>query len=68
MPASSHVSLVGGDTSVRNLVLAFAWAPPGRPGVGTHSRPLSTSSCSRNGASALKVGVSSYAAPSTAGR
>ena len=49
----------GGETSVRNLVLAFACAPPGRPGVGTHSSPLSTSTCSRNGASALNVGVSS---------
>ena len=59
MPASSQVSLVGGDTSVRNRVLAFACAPPGRPGVGMHSSPLSTSICSRNGASALSVGVSS---------
>jgi hypothetical protein len=68
MPASSHVSLNGGETSVRNRVLAFACAPPGRPGVGMHSSPLNTSMCSRNGASAESVGVSSYAAPSVVGR
>ena len=59
MPASSHVSLVGGETSVRKRVLAFACAPPGRPGVGMHSSPLSTRICRRNGASAPSVGVSS---------
>ena len=68
MPASSQVSLVGGDTSVRKRVLAFACAPPGRPGVGVLFRPLNTSICSRNGASAASVGVSSKPAPSAAGR
>src|SRR6185295_885810 len=66
-PASRKVSLVGGDTSVRNRVLAFAWAPPGRPGVGTQANPLTTRSWSRYGASALNVGVSSNAAPSLIG-
>src|SRR5262245_60807603 len=67
MPASSQVSLVGGEMSVRNRVLAFACAPPGRPGVGTHARLLSTSRSSLNGASGASVGVSSKAAPSAAG-
>src|SRR6516225_5711420 len=44
MPASSQVSLVGGETSVRNRVLALACAPPGLPGVGTHARLLNTRS------------------------
>ena len=42
MPASSQVSLVGGEMSVRNRVEAFACAPPGRPGVGMQFSPLST--------------------------
>src|SRR5207244_5248439 len=67
MPASSHVSLVGGETSVRKRVLAFACAPPGRPGVGTHARLLRTRSWSRYGASELRVGENSYAVPSTTG-
>ena len=60
MPASSQVSLVGGEMSVRNRVLAFACAPPGRPGVGVQFSPLSTWKCSRNGSSALSVGVSIF--------
>ena len=59
MPASSQVSLVGGETSVRKRVLALACAPPGRPGVGTHAIWLSTSTSFRCGASGLSVGVSS---------
>ena len=59
MPTSSQVSLVGGVTFVRNRVLAFACAPPGRSRVGRLFRPLTTRMSSRNGASALSVGVSS---------
>ena len=59
MPTSSQVSLVGGVTLVRNRVLAFACAPPGRSRVGRLLSPLTTSMFSRNGASALRVGVSS---------
>ena len=64
MPASSQVSLVGGEMSVRNRVLALACAPPGRPGVGTQARLLSTSRSSLNGASGASVGVSSKPTPS----
>ena len=53
--------------SVRKRVLAFACAPPGRPGVGTQARLLSTSRSSRNGASGASVGVSSKPAPSATG-
>src|SRR5215467_15909843 len=55
MPASSHVSLVGGEISVKKRVLALACAPPGRPGVGIQFKPLSTWKCSRNGSRALSV-------------
>ena len=49
----------GVDTSVRNRVLAFACAPPGRPAMGTQARLLSTDSRLRCGASDASVGVSS---------
>ena len=67
MPASSQVSLVGGEMSVRNRVLALACAPPGRPGVGTQARLLKTSRSSLNGESGANVGVSSKPTPSAAG-
>src|SRR5678815_4293444 len=67
MPASSHVSLVGGEMSVRKRVLAFACAPPGRPGDGTHARLLRTMRSWRNGASGASVDGSSNAVPSAAG-
>src|SRR6185369_14487720 len=66
-PASSHVSLVGGEMSVRKRVLALACAPPGRPGVGTHARLLNTSRSLRNGASEDSVAVNSKLAPSVTG-
>ena len=43
-------SLVGGDTSVKNRVDAFACVPPGRPAIGTQFRLLRTSNWSRKGA------------------
>ena len=40
-----HVSLVGGEISVKKRVLALACAPPGRPGVGTQVKPLRIWKC-----------------------
>src|SRR6516225_7129596 len=67
IPASSQVSLVGGEMSVRKRVLALACAPPGRPGEGTHARGVNTENRSRGADSDASVGVNSYARPSAAG-